>query len=912
MSRHIKFEACSRHFGLLAAMLALLFGGLLAGTAKAQDEGFWEMAADAAETEAPADDSAPEPAVDAAAEDADTGDDETAETDAAASGEEEDFSGIEMAPEELIAFEKIRRQELVLRAEHELEVAREAFLNNEFEQAVENYQAAKNHYLQAGNTAEIQEKARKIDQLTAKVYVEWADTVANEAETLADAKQFEDAIEKAQQAAQLNPKEGKVMAERVKRYQAMQQKAIIQSQTALDQIDPTAEDRDQQIEIYLERGRRLYNRRRYIAARDEYEQVLVLDPFNIDATTGLFNINKKLKAYAEARRTVTEMERIAENAWKWTEPITPLSDDVLSDQETEAVVKPETTKIERKLETIILPRIDFEEATIHQVIRYLRDKSRELDPEGKGVSIVFQKGGQDQEEEPAFDAGGPGPATEPGFDFGEDVDDWGIEGTDTMEPGLETPTGTGAATTAGQPGGTVTIAATDIPLGDAIRFVCESAGLEYVVTQYAVIIGDAIEREMEVRIFDVPATLYGPKGTREAESLMEGWAGQAVGAGEEESEDNDMRAFFSTMGIDFPPGSAAKLISNRTKLWARNTPENLKLIKMFLDAIIKDELQVTIEAKFVEISQNDLEALGFEWLINNGDGLSYNSITDEYEWSNGGKWGYGSEGKSAILKQDPNLTWPFNSALTGALRYATFDPTFFSGNDQVVSIQSVLGSMEFTTVIHALNRADSTDVLSCPKVTAKSDETAILRMVTERFFPESWTEPEIESGGSEENSTFKPSIPEFGEARDIGVVLEATPKIDPKKEYLIDLLLRPQVYDFLGYDTDLNYEMIIDGEEVEGKAQMPIIAARTVETSVLVWDGETVVLGGMIQEHLEEYDDKVPILGDIPILGRLFQSRGKKSEKRNLLIFVTARLVDPAGRPKRATHDLRGIVDFRR
>jgi general secretion pathway protein D len=58
-----------------------------------------------------------------------------------------------------------------------------------------------------------------------------------------------------------------------------------------------------------------------------------------------------------------------------------------------------------------------------------------------------------------------------------------------------------------------------------------------------------------------------------------------------------------------------------------------------------------------------------------------------------------------------------------------------------------------------------------------------------------------------------------------------------------------------------------------------------------------VVLGGLIHEELTTIRDKIPLLGDIPVLGRLFRSEGEYSRKINLLIFVTARLVDPAGRP---------------
>ena len=78
---------------------------------------------------------------------------------------------------------------------------------------------------------------------------------------------------------------------------------------------------------------------------------------------------------------------------------------------------------------------------------------------------------------------------------------------------------------------------------------------------------------------------------------------------------------------------------------------------------------------------------------------------------------------------------------------------------------------------------------------------------------------------------------------------------------------------------------------------MPVFTSRNVTTSIVIWDGQTVVMGGLIREELTTIKDKIPLLGDIPLLGRLFRSEGQYSRKKNLLIFVTARLVDPAGRP---------------
>ena len=77
----------------------------------------------------------------------------------------------------------------------------------------------------------------------------------------------------------------------------------------------------------------------------------------------------------------------------------------------------------------------------------------------------------------------------------------------------------------------------------------------------------------------------------------------------------------------------------------------------------------------------------------------------------------------------------------------------------------------------------------------------------------------------------------------------------------------------------------------------PIFNSRKVTTSVSVWDGQTVVLGGLMREDVQKTEDRTPIIGDIPLVGRLFRSNTEQHIKRNLVIFVTARLVNPAGQP---------------
>ena len=84
---------------------------------------------------------------------------------------------------------------------------------------------------------------------------------------------------------------------------------------------------------------------------------------------------------------------------------------------------------------------------------------------------------------------------------------------------------------------------------------------------------------------------------------------------------------------------------------------------------------------------------------------------------------------------------------------------------------------------------------------------------------------------------------------------------------------------------------------------MPELGKRSIDAKVRVKDGETIVLGGIISNSIERREEKMPILGSIPLFGRLFQNRTEESSKTNLLIFVTARLINTDGRPVKMIED---------
>ena len=85
---------------------------------------------------------------------------------------------------------------------------------------------------------------------------------------------------------------------------------------------------------------------------------------------------------------------------------------------------------------------------------------------------------------------------------------------------------------------------------------------------------------------------------------------------------------------------------------------------------------------------------------------------------------------------------------------------------------------------------------------------------------------------------------------------------------------------------------------------LPIFRLRQVVTSAIVWDGQTIVLGGLIGEVQTKIKDKVPILGDLPFVGRLFRSESSQTTKKNLVIFVTPTIIDPAGNRLHADDEL--------
>jgi general secretion pathway protein D len=152
-------------------------------------------------------------------------------------------------------------------------------------------------------------------------------------------------------------------------------------------------------------------------------------------------------------------------------------------------------------------------------------------------------------------------------------------------------------------------------------------------------------------------------------------------------------------------------------------------------------------------------------------------------------------------------------------------------------------------------------------------------------------------GAHAQNNTFAPgtsAITPITQSVETGPILDVVPYV-LSDGYTINLALIPSDTEFAGYDQLALPQVTGTLNVVELPTVLPRFTVRQVVTTVNVWDNQTVVLGGLITSTVDSTKNKVPMLGDLPLVGRLFQSESKSTTKDNLMIFVTSTIVDPAG-----------------
>lgn len=665
---------------------------------------------------------------------------------------------------------------------------------------------------------------------------------------------------------------------------------------------------------------------RYDLATKRYEQVLELDNYNSAAREGMERVNLERSNYYASARNETRSRMTWQVAKEWELP-------THSSQKKNRVIQDVTKDvrgtelIQSKLNRIIIPKIDLKEASLREAVEFLKQQSQRLDtssdPNRRGVNIILR-------------AGQPAPAAAPGEAPAD-------------------PTATAAAPDPAAPAladRTITLQLANVPLYEALRYVTKLTGLKIKVEPYAVslvplsdVSGDFITKE-----YRVPAGFIPPSAPAETTASAAPTFGAATVSGSATPPlpgRADAKSYLESQNIPFPPGASATYIPAGSKLVVRNTLDNIDLIDAYIDAQTGGTpTQVEIESRFVEINQNDLKELGFDWLLGPfaigstgayGAGGSGNVTADQYPFQSNGS-AIGSTSMTSGLRTgsgaSPNSAITVNS-LDSLLSAASGAALTSAAAPAILGLSGIFSNPQFQVVIRGLDQKKGIDLMTAPKVTTKSGLQATVKIVREFIYPTEFDPPQIpqettgnNSGGSGQASTslvfstpgtVTPANPTGWQTRNLGVTLLVTPTIGPDN-YTIDLDIEPEVVDFDGfinYGSPINsvgYRPEIPGSDVlaigtvfvpqlqvltENVINQPIFTTRKVTTSVTIWDGQTVALGGLIREDVQKVQDKVPFLGDIPLAGRLFRSNVDQKIKKNLVVFVTAKLIDAQGQPLR-------------
>lgn len=639
----------------------------------------------------------------------------------------------------------------------------------------------------------------------------------------------------------------------------------------------------------------------YDQALSQFEDVLRIDPYNTAARRGMELAERKRAEYFESARDHqrSRMLNIVNEAWEHKPAVKGLRVENSTDGG-----KAPTVYLSQKMQKIIFPQVQFSGASIDEAVEFLRVKSRDLDveeqdPARKGVNIILKAGDN--------------PST-----------------------------------------ASISLDLKDVPMVEALRYVTELAGMKFKVEPFAVLIVPVSETTAEqfTRIYKVPPDFESmgsgagaaPAAAAAPADPFAAGGGAAPAASGLLARQNALE-ILKSQGIPFPEGATAVFNKVTSQLIVKNTQPNLDLVEAFVDSIIgRVTKQVYITSKFVEVTQKNTDELGFDWLLG-GLGTSADNV-----FVGGGTTGnsgvratYG--GTLGDLVTNGAVTPVTRGLRSGsrAIRGDSID-SLFTGTDAtadtvapgVLSVAGIFTDPQFGMVLRALSQRKGVDLMSAPSVTTKGGQQATVEVVREFIYPTEFDPPQIPTnvgstgtgtGGGSAAIPVTPTTPTAFEMRPVGVRMEVDPVIGENGS--IDLNLLPEVTEFDGF---INYgspiysvqpitatEVVLDNlgnvvldflgnpltsQNIVGSNRVeltpniinqPIFSTRKVKTSVTVWDGQTVALGGLIREDVQDVEDKLPVLGDLPFVGRLFRSEVEDHFKRNLMIFVTAVLIDPAG-----------------
>ena len=781
---------------------------------------------------------------------------------------------------------------------------------------------------------------------------------------------------------------------------ALKAESVQEAETDVSAIKHRRNDADYKLDRDTIR-RRIRLSAQYLAvadlanALDQVDLVLRSDPYNEEAIALRDRIQRKRELIIDKEREATRKGMIADvgAAWRPVYAVNSADLKTLSSGTAKSPLGGDGERsveqsIEKRMKEMMLPSISFRPpATIIDAVDYFRQASKDYDrPEvpvdQRGFNFVLQldkvltnNGGA------AADAKAAG-GNDNAFSSASDEEGDAASGDVPVIPN---------------------VTASNISLYEALKLVCQVCKPAYkfkVQGSVVMVMPKTMTTdELVTRTYSVVESFV-DRMNDASNSLKGEKAGDFGGGGGDDeggdSPENQWKAYFEDLGVTWPQNSRIKYIKAVGKLRVTNTEDQLAILEDALNELNVTPSMIEIETRFVEVAQEDLNSLGFEWLLNSDysfnvggklakalnlkdinsydqtvEGGHYDTVIDANgaitkTWKPttstvGGKWARWNDavngnwvktGKFVPTDENPSYIGPgrvdadnniYQLAKTGknvginaidgstyqtGMRYLSTEGNHISGqgssvNDKFMKINAFLGNADLSMILHMLSQRSDTDLLSAPKVVTKSGNEAVIKVVTIYRYPQDYDvtiqSTSSGSGNSVSGSTtggsdgkILPMVePQNFETQEVGVILSVTPELSP--EGLINLALEPKV---ISEPTWKDYGMKVPMSAVMSSAaqtlalasgdedmnwfsvpmEQPFFKERSINTHVTLYNGSTIVMGGLITEERKSMEDKIPFLGDIPFIGRLFRSRSEWSNKRNLLVFVSARLVDPNGR----------------
>ena len=631
---------------------------------------------------------------------------------------------------------------------------------------------------------------------------------------------------------------------------------------SLEEVSPDYVARQKKVKELMKIGRTKYLYGDYQGAQITFREIETLDADNVEAKGYQKLIAKKLENTNLLTYEATRANMINEVNGAWMRP------KVYVGNNTETDTARTESPVEQKLTDIVIPEISFPDpgVPLSQAINTLSILSSEFDKSSdgkKGVNMML------------------------------------------IDSGTEAPKN-------------VILTLRGLSLAQVLDLVTRQVGYQYDIENDIVVVRKGESKtNLDTQDFPVSATavkrMIGIRGGGASADSSDPFA-SAPAAGSSGGEDGDkIKEFLTRAGVEFGPGAA--LAFDGSNLLVTNTRRNLEKIRTIL-LRYSEVKQVEIEAKFIEVNQGALKEIAFNYNVTNtGVDGNKNTLFSTSNRTLAESYSSGSTQSVITITQPVDGVDKETGLPTGTKvmqtdevpqKYPTIPSSINLGPSGGSTVNATLGFLygtAFSALITAIEQDNGSDMLSSPKVTVISGDTATITVSQQMRYPESWGDVQSNvgtSGGGDDQSsagiTITPGTPQDFVTADVGVVMEVTPQVE--EDDSITLQLNPRVTEFEGFMEYGGYAVgISSGTTVtvpSGFIQ-PVFSVREIKTRLTVFDGATVVMGGLTREEVRSVHDKVPVLGDIPLLGRLFRSDGEVRQKRNLLIFVTANRISPGG-----------------